>query len=286
MRTRLFAAVCGLALPIGSAMAQPAPSYLDIGRAQVRPDKSKEYEDGVKKLVAANRKFKGDRWIALSVEYGETGTILFSAARENMGAIETGIETFMKALTDGLGPMGDKLMRDLGAWSTSYHTEIRRRRWDLSVHAPSTAADLYKMVGQSRWIRSLKLDIKPGKALEYIAAWKPFQAELAKMQPPVTVLVSESVTGTPAIFIVTYHKSMAEIDTAIASSQAAYASDAYQNLARATGNTVNMSNWEIFRVRPDLSYPPDEIANADPAFWNPKPAAPLRPKAEAAPAKK
>jgi hypothetical protein len=192
----------------------------------------------------------------------------------------------MKALTQSLGPMADKLLRDLGAWSTSYHTEIRRRRWDLSVHPPSTAADLYKLVGQSRWIRTLKVDLKPGKNAEYIAAWKPFQAELAKMQPAPTVLVSESVTGTPAIFVGLYYKSMAQMDTEAAAVQKALASDAYQGLGRATSNSVNQSTWEIFRVRPDLSNPPEEIVSADPAFWTPKPPAPPKPKAEAPPEKK
>src|SRR5947207_806263 len=36
---------------------------------------------------------------------------------------------FQKALQEGLGPMGDKLMRDLAAFSTSGHNELRHRRW-------------------------------------------------------------------------------------------------------------------------------------------------------------
>jgi hypothetical protein len=281
MRKLFVAAGCGLVVSVCSMLAQTAPAYLDIGRAQVRAEKSKEYEDAVKKLVEVNRKYKGDQWIALSAEYGESGTLIFSSSRENMGAVETGGQAFMKALTRGLGPMADKLVRDLGAWSTSYHTEIRRRRWDLSVHAPPTAADLYKLVGQSRWIRTLKLDIKPGKNLEYIDAWKGFQAELAKMQPPSTVLVSESVTGTPAIFVGLYYKTMAEMDSEYAAVQKALASGAYQYLTVTTSNAVNQSTWEILRVRPDLSNPPEEVVNADPAFWKPKPPAPPKPKAEA-----
>jgi hypothetical protein len=286
MRKLFAAAGCGLIVTVCSMMAQTAPAYLDIGRAQVRPEKSKEYEDVVKRMVEANRKYKGDQWITLSPEYGETGALIFSSSRESMGAVEAGGEAFMKALGQGLGPMADKLMRDLGAWSTSYHTEIRRRRWDLSVNPPSTVADLSKLVGQSRWIRTLRVDLKPGKNAEYIAAWKPFQAELAKMQPSSTVLVSESVTGTPAIFVGLYYKSMAEMDSEYAAVLKALASDAYQNLGRVTSNTVNQSTWEILKVRPELSNPPEGVINTDPAFWKPKPPAPPKPKTEAPPEKK
>jgi hypothetical protein len=31
-----------------------------------------------------------------------------------------------------------------------------------------------------------------------------------------------------------------------------------------------MTNWEMHRIRPELSNPPDEIVNADPSFWKPQ----------------
>jgi hypothetical protein len=93
-------------------------------------------------------------------------------------AVETGMGAFQKALQEGLGPMGDKLMRDLAAFSTSGHNELRHRRWDLSVNAPSSAADLLKTVAQTRWIRTLTLNMKPGRNPQYIEAWKGFMAEL------------------------------------------------------------------------------------------------------------
>ncbi|HYW41501.1 MAG TPA: hypothetical protein VE959_01510 [Bryobacteraceae bacterium] len=278
MRKTALAAVCGFVLAGAGAMAQTGADYLDITRVQVRADKGKEFEDSIKKLVEVNRKYKGDHWIAMSTEYGDFGGFSFSSTRENYAAVETGMGAFQKALKEGLGPMGDKLMRDISSYSASGYNQLRHRRWDLSVHPPSSAAELYKMVGQTRWIRTLRLDVKPGANFQYIDAWKPFQAELAKISPPVTVLVSESSTGTPAIFVAIYYKSWAEMDAGAAALPNALASQAYQNLMRVTQNTISMSNWEIHRLRPQLSYPPDEIASADPAFWNPKPAPPAAPK--------
>jgi hypothetical protein len=277
MKKAWIPVVCLAAYVAGTARAQSLPVYLDLSRSQVRGEKSKEYEDAIHKIIEVNRKYKGDRWIALTTEYGETGTYLFSSSRDSMAAIETGGDAFMKAIKEGMGPLGDKMMRDLGAWST-FRSELRRRRWDLSVHPPTDAAGLATLVGQSRWIRTLRLDVRPGWALDYVQSWKGFQHELEKVSPPVTALVSESVTGTPAIFVGVYYKSMADMDVEVASVQKALTSTAYLNLSKVTASAVDKSMWEIHRVRPDLSNPPDEVLNADPAFW--KPAPPAKPKGE------
>ena len=283
-----LAVVCGFALAGSYAAAQSRPEYLDIMQVKVRPDKTKDYEDGIKKLADVNRKHQGDRWIALSTEYGDAGTLMFSSSRDNLAAIESSYTVFEKAMKEGLGPAGDKLMRDLTSWSASVHTEIRHRRWDLSVNAPSSAADLLKVVAESRWIRMYKADIKPGRNFDYIEAWKPFQAELAKLDPPVTVLVSESVTGTPALFVGVYLKSLAEADAQGAAVQKALASPAYANLTRVGTDALVMSSWEFLRIRPELSCAPDALVSMDTAFWKPKPmpAAAPKPRPEMASAEK
>ena len=286
MRKNSMPLVCLFAVAAGAAMGQTLPAYLDITKAQIHSERSREYEDGVRKLIEVNRKYKGDRWIALTTEYGDTGTYMFSSSRENLAGVEAGGEVFMKALKEGLGPLGDKLLRDLGAWSTSFRSEIRRRRWDLSVHPPADSAGLSAMVAHARWIRTVKLDLKPGKSMEYIAAWKQFQAELGQVSPPVTALVSEGITGTPVMYVGMYYKSMADMDAEVEGVRKALMSDAYVNLMKISGDAVAMSNWEIHRVRPDLSNPPDEILNADPAFWKTKPPAAAKPKTDAAPEKK
>ena len=198
MRQTAMAPVCGFVLTSACAMAQTGADYLDMTRVTVRGDKTKEFEDTVKKLVEVNRKYKGDRWVALSTEYGDFGGYTFSSTRENLAAVETGMGAFAKALKEGLGPMSDKIMRDLASFSASGHNELRHRRWDLSVNKPSSSEDLLKTIAQTRWIRVLTVNLKPGRAGEYIQAWKPFMAELERVSPPVPVLVSESNTGAPA----------------------------------------------------------------------------------------
>jgi len=273
----VMTATCGLFLTAVGAISQTGADYLDITRVQVRGDKSKEFEDAIKKMAEANRKYKGDHWVALSTEYGEFGNYAFSSPRENMAAVETAMGTFQKALKEGLGPLAEKLMRDLSAYSVSGHSQLRHRRWDLSVNAPSNAADFNKMMAKTRWIRALSLEMKPGLNMQYLEAWKPFQQELAKISPPVPILVSESSTGAPAIYVGVFYQSMADMDAGMAGVQKAVQSDAYQQLMKATQLTVAASRWEILKVRPELSCPTDEIIQAD-AFWKPKPMAAAAPK--------
>src|SRR4249919_2779420 len=105
MRNNSMPLVCLLALVAGSSTAQTLPAYLDVTKAQIHSEKSKEYEDGVRKLIEVNRKYKGDRWVTLSTEYGETGTYMFSSSRENLAGVEAGGDAFMKALKEGMGPL-------------------------------------------------------------------------------------------------------------------------------------------------------------------------------------
>jgi len=286
MQKIVTVAVCGFVLAGAGAMAQTPPEYLDITHVQVRSDKGKDFEDAIKKMADVNRRYKGDRWVALSTEYGDFGGYLFTSQRAKLADVETGMSAFQKALKEGLGPMGDKLMRDLYASSASGYNEIRHRRWDLSVNAPSNSEEMLKIVGQTRWIRTLTLRMKPGRNMEYVEAWKGFQPELAKITPAVPILVSDANTGAPAIFVGVYYKNWAEMDAGTPGVTKALQSEAYQHLTKVTQDTVQSSKWEINRIRPELSCAPDEVVAADPAFWKPKPAPAAAPKPKTdAPAK-
>jgi hypothetical protein len=118
--------------------------------------------------------------------------------------------------------------------------------------------------------------------LQYIDAWKGFMGELEKMTPAAPIFVSESSTGSPALFVGVYYKSWAEMDTGAASLQKALASAAYGRLTMATQEAVESSRWDILKFRPELSNPPDEVIAADPAFWKPAPPAAPKPKMAAA----
>src|SRR3974377_743712 len=188
MCKKVLALVCALALTAGLALAQQDETpLLDVLKVKVRPDKTMEYENAIRKLADINRK-KGDHWIAFSTEYGESGTIYFSAVRSGYGDIESGYAATMKAMTEALGTAGmEKMFADLNAMSVSGTAEIRRRRWDLSVNPPAGREEAMRVAATSRWIRTLRIDVKPGRMPDFIEAWKPWQAELSRVEPKVSV---------------------------------------------------------------------------------------------------
>jgi hypothetical protein len=272
MRKPVAAALCGLTLMAGAATAQTGMDLLDVMKVRIHYDKMPEYEDAVRKLAEVNHKNKGDHWIAYTTEYGDRDTYYFASPRADMAAIETGSAAFENALKEGMGPAGSKLMNDLFADSVSVVAQLRRRRWDLSVHPPGDAAEMLKTVAQSRWIETYQADIKPGKATEFAEGWKPFQAEINKVYPMVSVWASESVTGPSTFYFAIYYKNLAEMDSVRASLATALGSAAYRQLMESLSADAGQGKWEIYRLRPDLSCVPDELAAADPAFWKPKPA--------------
>src|SRR3974390_1835595 len=212
MRKTIVWAVCGLALTAGSLTAQPAAGLIDVFRVQVRPDKSMEYENLTKKLAEISRK-KGDHWIAFSTEYGASNIIYFAARRSGYGDIEAGFGAMAAALTQALGAAGmAKMFADLNAMSVSGVGEIRRRRWDLSINVPPSDQELTNLVAHSRWFRTIRIDVKPGRMPEFVDAWKPWQAEVARSGPKMPVLVTVTATAQPPLIVTFYLKSLKEID--------------------------------------------------------------------------
>lgn len=258
----LLAAVSGLA-------QQGAGEYLDTLKVKVRPDRIREYEASVKKLVDINRK-AGDRWVAYSTEFGDLGTFYFSSRREKMADIETGFANFEKAGKEFLGTAFPKFMGDLMAMSLSTTAELRRRRWDLSVNAPASSEDRMKLVATSRWIRTIRLEVKPGRMPEFIAAWKPWQEELARVDPRVSAWVSTTNSGAPALVAGTYFKTLGELDELDPLVGKAFGSQVYRDFMKASAELISSSQWEFHRLRPELSCVPDEFAALDPDFWRPK----------------
>src|SRR5438270_11586695 len=115
MRTVIHGAVCGCLLTSACLMAQAPAAFLDVTRVQVRGDKVKEFEDTIKKLAEVNRKYKGDHWLALTTEYGEFGNYTFSTPRENLSAVESGMDAMQTALKEGLGWIAASLLREISA---------------------------------------------------------------------------------------------------------------------------------------------------------------------------
>jgi hypothetical protein len=263
------------------------PDLIDVFIVKVKPDKRMEFENSIKKMVDANRKNGGDNWLTYATEYGDQGTYYFTSSRENMASIDAASSAFMKAMTTAFGKAGaDKVFADMMAASITTRGQIRRRRPDLSAHPLKDSDDLMKLLGETRWLRTVRVDLKPGKTREFAEAWNPYKLELEKVLPDKFISVSQTTTGTPALYMTIFAKTLADFDRYDAAVVQAMESDAYRSFTQRLGDLASMTTWEIYRIVPELSNVPDRVAAVDPAYWRPKPATPVKPKPkEAAPAK-
>ena len=270
MRNTLLLLATGMLLA-GSAAAQQKDQYLDILVVKVKPERRADFDALNKRFVEANRA-NGDTWLALSTEYGENNTVTFVSVRDGYAGIDQGADAFMGALNKALGPAeGKKAMQDFNSMIVSSHSELRKRRPDLSMNYPSDPAEWAKFVGQSRWVRINTVHVKPGRSVDYEAQIKRIKEAFEKSPQKLTLAVSQGMEGTsgPVYYIAAYGKSLSSFDERPALKEV-LGDEAFQTYLKTTSELVVDSRSELLRYVPELSNAPKAVAAAAPDFWTPK----------------
>jgi len=193
---------------------------------------------------------------------------------------------FMGALNKSYGSAGaGRLMQEFNNCLIGSRGEVRVRRPDLSRNVPADMAGLLKLVGESRWTRTILLRVRPGRAGEYVEQARAVKAALDKAGSRSVVSVSESATGQQGtvFYITTLSSSMGGFDPTGPGLRQAMGEEAYQKYLKTIQEAVLNTESILLRFLPELSNPPEEVVSAEPSFWRPKPAAAPKPKpAEAA----
>ncbi len=278
---RLWATCCLALVTAPFAMAQMTEGYLEVFIVNVKPDKRADFDLVNHKVADANRKAKGDAWLAAEVQYGQGNTIYFISTRKDYAAIDSAGTAFMNAIKEAYGPGGMKKMEsDFNNTVNGTRSEIRRRRWDLSINAPKDAEAYTKLVGEARWLRTIRVVVRPGHESEFEAAVKQVKSALEQGAQSWPLLVSETVAGEPGnvYYISTLQPSLAAFDSAPNLSKV-MGEEAFSQFQKSIGDFEVSSETLVMRFLPQLSNPPEEIANAAPDFWRPKPMSAAKPKA-------
>jgi len=268
--------VCGallfFVLTAAAGLGQQA-GYLDVFVARVKPDKRAEFDSIDKKIVEANRRNNGDKWIALEVAYGEQNTVIFSSSRETFGDIEKSTAVFMGAVGKAYGAAGAAaLFQQFSNTLESSRGELRQRRWDLSYNPPADLAAYAQVIAKSRWIRTVVVRVRPGHEAEFEAELKEINAAAQKSNMAGMRWVSQVVAGgSPG----TYHiarlmTSLDELDHA-PSMRSMLGDEGLEKFQKVNADTVAGVEYILYRVVPELSNVPDAITSLAPDFWNPKP---------------
>ena len=270
-----------LALLLGLAVVGAAQGdYLDVLVVKVEPEKRAAFDATAKKIAEASRRHHGDTWIAMETVYGEQGTVTMISTRRNYADIDQGCELFYAAMNKAYGTAGAaKIFQDFNASTESSRGEVRRRRWDLSANVPSDPAAVMKLIGESRWLRTTMIHIRPGHVLHFEEQLRAVKSAIEKNDPTRPVLVSQSAAGQKGtVFYISWLvKSLSEFDS-IPGVPQTLGPEAYQKFLATSAESVEGSETVISHFVPEISNPPEGVVSASPDFWNPKPAAP-KPKA-------
>jgi hypothetical protein len=273
MKHRAMWTAIAVILLAAFAIAQASDQYLDVYSVQVKPEKRADFDAISKKMVAANRQNKGDEWLAMETVYGPMNRITLVSTRQSYGDTEKGSDAFDAAMQKSLGKAAtEKLFQDFNQCLVSSRSELRKRRWDLGSNPPADGAALTKMLGESRWLRTTIIHVKPGQGPAFEALLKDVKAAREKNSPDVTTLVSQTVAGAEGTiyYVTTFAKSMAGFDS-IAPLQKVLGEEGYAHYLKTGSEIVENTETVINHFLPELSNPPADVVAAAPEYWNPKP---------------
>ena len=269
-RKALWVAVAfGLLTAFVASQAQE--QYLDVYTAQVKPEKRAAFDAISKKMVAANRQNKGDIWLTMETAYGPGNRITFISSRPSYGDA-MGSGAFDAAAQRAFGKPGlEKIFQEYSECLVNYRNEFRRRRWDLSSNPPADAAAMAKMLGESRWLRTNVVHVRPGQIDAFEGLLKEIKAAREKASPAVTTLVSQAVAGQEGtvFYVTTLANSMAAFDT-MPTIQSVLGPEGYAHYLKTGSEVVEKTETVINHFLPELSNPPADVVAAAPDYWQPK----------------
>jgi hypothetical protein len=279
------------AVAVAACLALAAPvavraqgDYLDEYIVKIKPEKVADFTALAKRVADANRRFDGDRWIAMETNYGEGNTYAFVSIRKDYADVEKNAGSFVVPMQKAYGKEAAlKMLNDWNNCVESSRSELRRRRWDLSRKAPADAAAEAKLVGESRVLRTTAVHVRSGHIADFEALLKANKEAGEKNPDTQPVLVSQVVEGTKGttFYVTTLRGSLAGFDKN-PTMREVLGEEGYQRYLKANAEFVSSTESAILHFSPELSNPPEEIVKAAADFWQPKAlAASAKPKAAA-----
>ena len=246
--------------------------YLDVYTVKVKPEKVADFQALSKKWIDANRRFDGDHWLAQETMYGEGGTYAFVSMRGSYADIDKAMMASMGAVNKAFGKEGtEKLLHDWESCLAGSRSELRRRRWDLSRKAPADAAAWAKYVGESRFLRTIAVHVRPGHAPEFEAMLKEAKAAGEKITDAQPIYVSQAAEGSKGTiyYITALRSSLGGFDKN-PTLRDILGEEGFKRFQQVNAESVEGTESVLTRFSPELSNPPEEIATVAVDFWHPK----------------
>jgi hypothetical protein len=264
----LVVVVC-LAAPVA---VRAQGDYLDVFIVKVKPEKLADFQVLSKKWAEANRRYNGDRWLALEAIYGEGNVYQFTSTRKDYADIDKTNEASMLAVNKAFGKEAAlKIEQDFMNCLVWSRAELRRRRWDLSRKPPKDADAYVKLIGESRFLRTTAVHIRPGHITDFEALSKEMKEAGEKNPDTQPVFVSQVIEGGngTTFYVTSLRSSLAGFDHN-PTLREILGEEGFKKFQQISADAVETAESTLFRFTPDLSNPPEEVAQVASDFWRPK----------------
>lgn len=264
--------VAGILLAAPALWAQG--DYLDVYIAKAKPEKALDLEAIARKMADANRRNNGDHVITMETIYGEGSTYVFVTQRNDYADVEKGYVSFMGALNKAFGKQAaEKLLNDWNSCLISSHAELRHRRPDLSRKMPADPQSFANLIGSSRVLRTTVIHVRPGHVGEFEKLLKEAKERgdrNAEAQPLLVSQLAEGGSGA-AFYLTGFRSSFGGFDKN-PTLKDIVGEETFAKLQKVSAESVESSESAIYRFRPDMSYPTQEVSDVAADYWQPKPA--------------
>jgi hypothetical protein len=272
---KAIACVFACLLLAAAAAGQTRDSYTDLFIVKVKPEKRVDFDGVARKIKEANARANGDHWLAYEPVYGEAHTVYFVSGRKDLSAIDAGMQSFMRAMKESIGPHFDTVLHDFDACVVSARGEIRRRRYDLSSGIPDDPDQYRKRIGTARFIRTTTIRIRQGTAAEFEELARTVAKVTMQREPERMISVSQAVAGQPGTvyYVADFAPKLGGFEPNPQSMRDAMGAEAYGQLEKRLGESVLSTETMIAKYLPEISNPPDATVSGSPEFWKPEPAA-------------
>jgi hypothetical protein len=282
-RRALWAFAFAAAGLFGAPGLRAQGDYLEVYVAKVKPEKAADAEAIARKIADANRRNHGDHVLAMETVYGEGSTYVFVSPRQDYADAEKASATFMTSLAKAFGEQGaQKLLTDWSNCLVNSHTELRHRRPDLSRKMPADPEAFAKLIGTSRVLRTSVIRVRPGRVAEFEALLKEAKDHGDRNANTQPVLVSQLAEGgSGATFYLSALRSSLGGFDKNPTLKEIVGEENYKRMQKISAEAIESAESAIYRFRPEMSFPPQEIADVAADYWQPKTAmAAAKPKAK------
>lgn len=262
--------VGALALPCSAQQSSDPGGFVEVTWMKVKQDKVSEFDQMARRVADANRRAKGDNWVAYADFYGTDQYVQMASARSSPEAIETGMNKFMMSVKEIMGYTPDRFLSEVAKLVEGSGTELRRRRWDLSWGSADGQEWLAKLA-KANYLVSVVVKVKPGRgpdAEKQMLMIK--QAAATKGEASAGMVTQIMLGGSAGTFYVTIPvESLRDIAT-MPSPSSMLGEEGYRSYSQMAAENYASVEIRLRRSVPAWSNPPSSYLEANPKLWTVK----------------